>query len=156
MWMEAPTHQFIIYLDVTFIFNACWSWAIVVALVFWVMCTCSGCTRCHLYCCGGYILHGWWHNQMKIEIMSGNQSDHVILCEMTSSNLGLSFYCAFRQFNTTTPCTDLHFDVLISLLFKQGGRYALSGFELSVAGRLFISIVRHACLFAKLTTHLKP
>ena len=51
-----------------------------VALVFWIACTCSGCTYCHFYSYAGFTIHGQCLYQMKKnEIMSGNQSDYVTL-----------------------------------------------------------------------------
>ena len=55
----------------------CWLCATMVALVFWIVCTRNGCTYCHIYCCEVLKRCKQYHTQMKNEIMSDIQSDHV-------------------------------------------------------------------------------
>ena len=48
----------------------CWLCTTMVALVFWIACTGSGCTYCHIHCCEVFKMCERYHAQMKNEIMN--------------------------------------------------------------------------------------
>ena len=89
-----------------------------VGLVFWIACTCSGCTCYHLHYCEGVTVHGRCHAQTINEITNGNQGDHVtFVWTWRRSKQRLSFVADFMNlFNTTMPVPyiDVHSEASVS------------------------------------------
>ena len=109
--------------------TACrWLCTTMVALVFWIVNTRSGCTCCHLHCCDIFKMRE--RNQcvqLKTnEIMNGNQGDHVtFVSTWRRSKQRLSFCRTFNHlFNTPMPrtVTDVPRSPDVTFL-KQAGWY---------------------------------
>ena len=126
----------------------CWLCTTMVTLVFWIACTRSGCTCCHLHCLR-CLQNAWatsWSN--KNEIMNGNQGDHVtFVWSWRRSKQRLSFWRTFHPFIQHHNADAVHRRTLRSpdvTLRTQAGWYGLSGFEFPVAGQLCVQNVTHA------------
>ena len=119
-----------------------------VALVFWIACTHSSCTCCHLHC---FKMRERRHGQMTNESMNSNQGDHVtFVWSWRRSKERLSFCRTFHPFLQHHDADAVHRRTLWSpdvTLLTQAGWYGLSGFEFPVAGQLCVQMSRmHACL----------
>ena len=138
----------------------CWLCATMVALVFWIVCTRSGCTYCHIYCCEVLKSCKQYHAQMKNEIMSDIQSDHVtFVWTWHRSKQRLWSRRAFHPFIQHHDADTLYRRTLRSpeaTLLKTAAWYGLSGVEFLVTGQRCVQNATRARLFAKCTTHLKP
>ena len=135
---------------------ACWCLCtMIVAPVFWIMCTRSGCTCCDLHH-EVFKMHVRHHAQMKNEIMNGNQGDHVISVWTWRQSKQRSSFCrTFHPFIQHHDADAVHRHTLRSpdvTLLTQAGWYGLSGFEFPVAGQRCVQNITHACLFEKWTT----
>ena len=126
-----------------------------VALVFWIECTCSSCTCCHLHKTSQFVsdvMLNW-----KNEIMNGNQGDYLtFVWTWRRSKQGLNFCRTFHQFIQQHDADAVHKRNPDVTLLKQAVWYELLGFEYQVAVQLCFQNFTHACLLAKCTTHLKP
>ena len=100
-----------------FFTTCCWLCVTMVALVFWIACTRSSSTCCHLH------KTSRCHAQLKNELMNGNQADHAISCEQgVEVSKDWVFVTHFiNLFNTTMPmpCTDVHSETPMSQFWNR-------------------------------------
>ena len=131
-----------------------------VALVFWIACTRSGSTCCHLSLLWG--LQNAWETSCsnENEIMNGNQGDRVnFVWKRRRGKQRLSLCRTFHPFIQHHDTDAIHRCTLRSrpdvTLPTHAGWY-----EFPVAGQLCVQNVTHACLLEKnvqpMSIHLKP
>ena len=137
----------------------CWLCTTMVALVFWIACTRSGCTCCHLHCLRclqNARATSWSSVKWNHERQPGWSCDFCVI--MASKQSKIEFSRTFHPFIKHHDADAVHRRTPRSLdvtVLTHAGWYGLSGFEIPVAGQLCVPNVTHACLFAKCATPLQ-